>query len=360
MKPARLRRRETVASLDPLRGALARVLEVQRPDGAIPWFEDGPWDPWNHVESAMALSVMGEHGAAAAAYDYLRRSQRSDGAWMGEYGSELPFADRLHMAREKAPEFLDSNFIAYVAVGAWHRFQITGDGALARRDFEMVAAALDFVLGLQTEHGDVSWAQEAVGTSVDDALVAGNCSIAKSLECGAALGGTIGADVSRFIDGRLRLAAALRSRPDRFDRSGKNARFAMDWYYPALSGVFTPAECAARLQDGAARFVAPDVGCRCVEDEPWVTAAETAELSLAWCAAGDLGQAERFFNLARAVADDSGALWMGWQMEERIFWPRERPSWTQAAAILAADAVYEVTPAARVLTAPALKSAQDA
>lgn len=354
MKPAQRLRRETSGSLEPLRGALERILEVQRPDGAIPWFEDGPWDPWNHVESAMALSVMGEHRAAAAAYDHLRRTQRPDGAWMGEYGSELPFVDRLHMARQKAPEFLDSNFIAYVAVGVWHRFQLTGDRALARSDYKMVSAALDFVLTLQTEYGDISWAQEAVGTSVDDALVAGNCSIAKSLECGAALGRSLGVDVSHFIEGRRRLADALRDRPERFDRHGKNARFAMDWYYPALSGVFAKDDAATRLEEGAPRFVAPDFGCRCVEDEPWVTAAETAELALAWRAAGDLDRAERFLNQARALADDSGAVWMGWQMEERIFWPRERPSWTQAAAVLAADAVYNVTPAARVLTAPVL------
>ena len=33
-----------------------RIAEVQRPDGMIPWFEGGHCDPWNHVESAMALS----------------------------------------------------------------------------------------------------------------------------------------------------------------------------------------------------------------------------------------------------------------------------------------------------------------
>ena len=32
------------------------IAEVQRGDGMIPWFVGGHCDPWNHVESAMALS----------------------------------------------------------------------------------------------------------------------------------------------------------------------------------------------------------------------------------------------------------------------------------------------------------------
>ena len=40
-----------------LEAPLQRILDLQTPQGAIPWFEDGPWDPWNHVESAMALTV---------------------------------------------------------------------------------------------------------------------------------------------------------------------------------------------------------------------------------------------------------------------------------------------------------------
>ena len=42
---------------------------------------------------------------------------------------------------------------------------------------------------------------------------------------------------------------------------------------------------------------------------------------------------------------------MGWQFEEAIFWPQEKPSWTQAAVILATDALNTVTPASGVLTA---------
>ena len=34
---------------------------------------------------------------------------------------------------------------------------------------------------------------------------------------------------------------------------------------------------------------------------------------------------------------------MGWQFEESIIWPRERPSWTSGALIMAADAIDNLT-----------------
>jgi hypothetical protein len=36
---------------------------------------------------------------------------------------------------------------------------------------------------------------------------------------------------------------------------------------------------------------------------------------------------------------------MGWQYEENIFWPEEKPSWTSAALIIAADSVMGLSEA---------------
>jgi hypothetical protein len=41
---------------------------------------------------------------------------------------------------------------------------------------------------------------------------------------------------------------------------------------------------------------------------------------------------------------------MGMQIEQRAFWPVERPAWTAGAVILAHDAVLQLTPAYGVLT----------
>ena len=44
---------------------------LQQPNGMIPWFPGGHCDPWNLVESAMALDVAGRHAEAMAAYRWL-------------------------------------------------------------------------------------------------------------------------------------------------------------------------------------------------------------------------------------------------------------------------------------------------
>src|SRR5690554_6985756 len=61
------------------------LAEWQRPSGMIPWFPGGHCDPWNHVESAMALDVAGFHAEAERAYEWLVATQRPDGSWHNYY-----------------------------------------------------------------------------------------------------------------------------------------------------------------------------------------------------------------------------------------------------------------------------------
>ena len=58
---------------DPLDGVATRaelvataawIVARQRPNGMIAWYDGGHCDPWNHVETAMALDVMGLHDDA--------------------------------------------------------------------------------------------------------------------------------------------------------------------------------------------------------------------------------------------------------------------------------------------------------
>ena len=39
------------------KGSLDRIISLQRKDGSITWFENGIFDPWNHLESVMALNI---------------------------------------------------------------------------------------------------------------------------------------------------------------------------------------------------------------------------------------------------------------------------------------------------------------
>jgi hypothetical protein len=333
-----------------LGGAVDCMLEAQTADGAIPWFDDGAWDPWNHAECVMALGVMGEIEAAQRGMDYLARSQGADGGWLAGYGSALPMDGPTQLSREPAPTIHDTNFCAYPAVALWRHFRLSGDLASVRRYWPMIRAAIGFVLGLQSPAGDISWSSEALGTDVDDALLAGNASIHKSLECAMRLAELVGDLQPHWRVAQLRLRHAILCRPDRFDRAGQNrAGFAMDWYYPVLAGVMPQAAALARLESRAPRFIEPGLGCRCVASEPWVTVAETCELALALLGVGLRGQAAGLLDWQLRHRDGVGAFWMGWQFEQGVVWPEERPTWTQAAAILAFDALRQAAPGWDVL-----------
>ena len=83
----------------------------------------------------------------------------------------------------------------------------------------------------------------------------------------------------------------------------------------------------------------PDLGVRCVSDQPWVTGAETCELVIALDACGMRAEALEVFASAQHLRHPDGSYWTGWQFADQAPFPRERSSWTAAAVVLAADAL---------------------
>jgi hypothetical protein len=329
---------------------IARILEVQRSDGLIPWFEQGPWDSWNHAECVMALGVAGEHEAARAGLDALANAQRADGGFLSEYGNALPMADHVTIARVPAAQVLDTNFTAYVATALEHYRLLYGTRE-ARAWWPMAIRAIDHVLDHQHEHGDISWCAEAHGTGIDDALLAGNASIHASLGHALDLARAFRDPQPRWQEAYARLGEAIRTRPGRFGRSQQERGYhAMDWYYPVLAGVLDGEAGRARLRAEWHRFVEPELGCRCVAHEPWVTVAESCELVMAALRCGMDDEAARLLELIEGRRDESGAFWMGWQFVEAIDWPAEKPSWTQAAYVLALDMFEGMTPASGIFS----------
>ena len=53
------------------------------------------------------------------------------------------------------------------------------------------------------------------------------------------------------------------------------------------------------------------LGIRCVSDEPWVTASETAECALAYATIGDLSTATDLLEWTRTHRRDDGSYWTG-------------------------------------------------
>lgn len=317
--------------------AVEYIEQVQRESGLIPWEDDGPADPWDHVESAMALSVAGRHDAAEAAYRWLADTQLEDGSWWAMYndaGSAGESQKETHRA-------------AYVAVGVRHHYRITGDEAFVRELWPTVEAAIEFALSHQAETGEVFWAAHPDGSPHHDALVSGCSSIYKSLEAGVALAELLGRSRERWLDARARVGEAVRGRPERFDRTWEDkSRFSMHWFYPVLCGVVRGQRARTRLAMGTDRFLEEGLGCRCVADEPWVTVAETSELVMALTAAGQRDRAAEIFDwLSQWLDEETGTFWTGYQFEDESIWPEQRPTWTAGAAVLAADALGHLSPA---------------
>lgn len=333
---------ETIILPNSLARTADYIARVQLPDGAIPWFANSIVDPWDHVEAAMGLAIGGYLAEAEAAYDWLARLQRKDGSWLAAYRDNKP-ADATRA---------ETNFVAYIATGVWHQFLITRDHRFLTRLWPTVNAAIEFVLALQTEHGDIHWAVDSNKGVDEDALLTGCSSIYRSLGCAANVAAVLGKPAEHIALAQNRLGDAVRNKPERFDRTwATKARYSMDWFYPVLSGAVRGQAASHRLQSRWQEFVEPGVGCRCVSDEPWVTMAETCELTMALCVNGQRLRARRLFeDLARFQHDD-GSWWTGFVTRDDALWPDERPTWTAGAVLLAADTIYQLTPASGIFTA---------
>ncbi|MDX1735923.1 MAG: prenyltransferase/squalene oxidase repeat-containing protein, partial [Halioglobus sp.] len=334
-----------------LRPTVQFILDCQRESGEIPWFDGGYTDPWDHVESAMGLSIAGEIEAAEKAYRWLAGLQLDDGSWWASYrGETIDNTTRR-----------ETNFVAYVATGVWHHYLITSNADFLREMWPTVERAIEFVLSLQSEHGEIDWAVKADGTPKGDALVTGCSSIYKSLECAHNIAVTLGESRPHWLVSREKLGNALRNKPERFDRTWESkSRYSMDWFYPVMTGVYQGKEARARLAARWDEFVEPRLGCRCEKQEPWVTVAESCELVMALLAAGDHARAVEVYSWLQQWRDSDGAYWTGYQMVEDLLWPDEKPTWTAGAILLAADALTEHTPAAKLFCSVELLDAESA
>jgi hypothetical protein len=300
------------------------IASVQLPDGCIPWEDGRHADPWNHVEAAMAIDAGGLHEAAGRAYDWLARQQREDGSWAAGYREGV------------AEPFVDANFCAYAATGVWHHFLASGDCDFLRSAWPMLEGAVECVLSLQQPGGEVWWARDDAGRPYESALVSSCSSICKSLECAAAAAVVLGRPVPRWRRARRALRAALAERPAAFE---DKSRWAMDWYYPVLGGALAAAAATERLAERWGTFVVVGLGVRCVADRPWVTVAESCELVLALDGIGGHAVARRIFSWLAPLRCPDGHYWTGITFPEAEVWPEERPTWTSAAVLLAADAL---------------------
>ena len=241
-----------------------------------------------------------------------RRHSADDGAWHNYYLPDGTVEDAK----------LDTNVCAYVAAGVWHHWLCTWDRGFVDNLWPTVAR--DARLGAVDADAERYRAVGGTGRRApwDYALLTGSSSICHAVECGAQLAALVGERASRVARAADRFAARHPQRPGRVRTEGSLG-----------DGLVLPGAVRCRPRrgrQGAAgrrlghvrRWTA--VGMRCVSDEPWVTAAETAECSIACAAIGDMATAADLLGWTRSHRAEDGSYWTGIVYPDRRALPGRR------------------------------------
>ena len=308
------------------------IKSVQKNNGEIPWSPGGKTDPWDHVESAMGLTVGGCTKEAKNAYLWSYDTQLKDGSWWAYYKNGKP----------EDNTYKDTNMTSYIAVGVYHYYLTTGDKKFLFEIWPCIEKAVEYTINKQGTEGQMYWAETKDGKTDKRALLTGSSSIYLSLNCAIKMAGILGYKKSDWEASRMWLGKAIHCKSHLFDNSKSN--FSMDWYYPILCGIITGQKAEKRLQKYWDIFAVKDWGIKCVSDRPWVTMAETAELVMTLVALGKITEAEIVFSWIQDKKYENGAYWMGVTYPDWVIYTDEQTAWTGAAVLLAADMIYCLTP----------------
>jgi len=315
------------------------IVSMQNADGSIPWYDGGITDPWTHVENAMGIDIGNRRVEAARAYDWLATTQLEDGSWYASYKDGQP------LDTSKV-----SHLISYVAVGVWHHYLTTGDISFLKRMWPSVRAAIDFVLGMRGPNGEIYWARDSAGAIYPTALIAGSSSTYLSIKSALSIASVLGEEKTHWQEANVALARAIQNTPCPLDSLEENKPiFAMDWYYPVMCCVMNGNEARERLSGGWDKFVVDGLGSLCSLDQDWVTAAETSELAIALAVHGEHEHSATVLNWLHQMRDEDGAYWYGMALPQREIWPVQKPTWTSAAVLMAADMLRPTSPTSLLL-----------
>ena len=308
------------------------IKDCQLESGAIVSNADGSLDPWDHCEAIMGLSTMNQFDSVLKGFDWLKETQNEDGSWYAKYDDQS--AIEFHKP---------THFSSYITVAAFHYFLITDDKDFLRSLWRVIEKAADFTLNHQIDDGSIYWAVDDKNNIDKDSLITGSSSILKSLECGIAISKILNKK-NNWNDSYFKLKECIRNSPSSFDKKKDRSNFSMDSYYPILCGALDDKDLIdSAISKTLKDFYVDGIGIKCVKNEPWVTVAETSEFIIALVKNDKEELAKKLFTEILNISDLDNVPYMGWQYKENIFWPDEKPSWTAAAVILAADGIYDLS-----------------
>jgi len=311
------------------------ISQLQYQSGEIPWHSDGKTDPWDLVESAMGLNIGGFYDSSKRAFEWLVKNQNSNGSWYSSYIKGIP-EDRT----------METNMTAYIATGLLHTWLVTRDTSFLKTMWPCMERAIDFSISLQANSGEVYWAKSPEGNIDPMALLTGCSSIYMSLKCALTIARLLNKKRPLWESAFHKLGRSLKEDISLYNIS--KSRFSMYWFYPILSGALTGDAATRRVEKYWKKYIIEGQGVRCVSDRPWVTMAETSEFVLALYGMGNVKLARIVFSWIQERTYEDGTFWCGYTFPDMVIWPEEKISWTNGVVLMAADALYGLTPAARL------------
>ena len=319
---------------------IAQSIKTNQLDsGAIPSNADLSHDPWDHIEAIMGLNFLNDKESSDLAFKWLKNNQNKDGSWYAKYFNNNPI--ELNKPTHFGP---------YISVAALHYYKIFSDKDKLLELWETIDSAINFSLNLQDSNGTIPWSVDKNNQIENDFLLTGASSILKSLECAIAISKILDLDSNKkWTKAYELLAYAIKNPKGLFDKTIDRSRFSMDWYYPIISGVLSDSEKDKYIKKIYKDFYIEGIGVKCVVEEPWVTVAETSEFIVSLVISNEIEEAKKLLIEVMNISDLNDIPYMGWQYEENIFWPEEKPSWTAAALILAADSIYDFSSGSDIL-----------
>ena len=309
----------------------ARWIEaLQLESGLVPWHAGGHIDPWNHIESVIAMAIGGRSSAALRGLDGLMKLQNRDGSFCHFYLYDgVKEADR------------DPNVICYFGVGALALTSIYGIDFVAPYT-KMLIDAVNYVVSVQRRDGLLPALVTPDGFEKGRPLRAANCSIMTSLDAAIVYGDAANLDpkvTEPWKECLWLLRDSYRVAGD--EKFASTYDWAMDWYYPILAMAgYEENDLDLRFREGKDRFFEGGFGVRCKASNRWFTAAETAEAAIAALLVGEEDSARQLFaTLSRFRSNDGGYVTGIVEPQGVTFPTREKSSYTTAAVVIASEMV---------------------
>ena len=300
------------------------IIENQNKSGSIYWDHRGKCDPWDHCECLIALAIYEEWDAFNKGIEWFFNNLNAE----GEIASEF-------INGKVSKGYTESHHAPYVFLPLYQKFLIDNDIDYLVKYKKEIQSIYNSTLAFADSKGFLFWAKDEDGYS-DNSLITASCSVHISLKTYEKIAVTLGLDCNH----EKILLNQEKINSKKFDRDGvSRKRFSMDNYYPFLCGIGDDELISKTLSN----FYNEGLGIKCVIEEPWVTFAESSEFIISLVKMNRKEDARKILEEIMRFQDNRGIFPTGYQYKLDILWPDEFSTWTNAAVIIAADCVFEIS-----------------